>query len=174
MKEEYVSRINRVIDHIESNLDAPLPLEQLAKIAHFSRFHFHRIFGAMVGETVNQFVQRKRVEKAASQLIHIPKKSVTEIALDCGYTSPATFARAFKNHFGMSASDWRAGGRSDVTGVAGLDQHDADPVEGRHVADATTGAPAGRGQREVATPRRGQYRSTGQRLQCGEIGRHRC
>lgn len=109
LREEYVARINRVIDYIEANIEKDLPLETLADVACFSRFHFHRIFGAIVGETLNQFIQRIRVEKAASKLIHNPRKSITQIALECGFSSSATFARAYKEAFGMSASEWRSG-----------------------------------------------------------------
>lgn len=110
MKEEYISRINRVLDYIEKHLDENMSLDDLARVAHFSRFHFHRVFHAMVGETLHQFIQRLRLEKAASSLILHPKKSVTEVALDSGFSSSAAFARAFKDFFQMSASDWRAGG----------------------------------------------------------------
>jgi AraC family transcriptional regulator len=106
----YVSRINRVIDHIDKHLDQPMKLETLAEIAHFSPFHFHRIFRALVGETLNHFIQRIRLEKAASMLLYSSSKSVTEIALDCGFSGSAPFARAFKDLFGMSASEWRSGG----------------------------------------------------------------
>jgi AraC family transcriptional regulator len=74
-REEYVARINRVIDYIESHLDERLSLERLAKVANFSPFHFHRIFGAMVGQTLNQFIARLRAEKAAMQLVSNPKKT---------------------------------------------------------------------------------------------------
>jgi len=110
LREQYVSRINCVIDYIEANIDADLSLENLAQVASFSSFHFHRIFRAMVGETLNQFIQRIRVEKAASKLLHNPKKTITEVALDCGFSSSATFARAFKETFHMSASEWRLAG----------------------------------------------------------------
>ena len=64
-KDEYTARINRVLDYIEANIDTALSLETLAGVAHFSPFHFHRIFKAMTGETLNRFIQRIRVEKAA-------------------------------------------------------------------------------------------------------------
>lgn len=108
MRDEYISRINRVIDHIESHIDRPMSLEELADVAHFSRFHFHRIFKALVGETLHQFIQRIRVEKAAVRLIAQPKKSITEIALDCGFSGSAAFARAFRQAYGTSATRWRA------------------------------------------------------------------
>ena len=107
MRDEYTNRINRVIDYIEEHIDQPLSLEELADVAHFSRFHFHRIFKAMVEETLHQFIQRIRVEKAAMQLLAHPKKSITEIALDCGFTGSASFARAFRLAFNISASQWR-------------------------------------------------------------------
>ncbi len=104
---EYVARINRVIDFVEAHLNEELPLDRLAQVACFSPFHFHRIFSAMMGETLQRFVQRLRLERAAAQLLNDEKRSVTEIALDTGFASSATFARAFRNEFGMSATDWR-------------------------------------------------------------------
>ncbi|MCP4640771.1 MAG: AraC family transcriptional regulator, partial [bacterium] len=71
---------------------------------------FHRIFKAMVGETLNQFIRRVRLEKAANLLLTNPRDSITEIALSCGFSSSAAFARDFKGAFGMSASAWRSGG----------------------------------------------------------------
>ncbi len=107
-RDEYISRINRVIDYINENIDKELTLEKLAGVASFSQFHFHRLFKAMVGETLNQYIKRIRVEKAAAQLIANPKKSITEIAFDCGFSGSATFARVFKEFFRMSAGEWRA------------------------------------------------------------------
>ena len=107
-RQQYISRINRVIDYIEANLDQDLSLASLAKVANFSQFHFHRIFRAMVGETLNGFIQRIRIEKAATRLLDNPKASITEIAFDCGFSSSATFARAFRERYRMSASEWRS------------------------------------------------------------------
>ncbi len=108
LRKEYISRINRVIDYIEDNLDSELSLERLAEVAHFSRFYFHRIFKAIVGETLNQFIQRIRVEKAAVMLVTNSARSITEIALDAGFANSASFARVFKEHFSISASQWRS------------------------------------------------------------------
>jgi AraC family transcriptional regulator len=110
LREEYVRRINRVIDYIEAHLEKDLSLETLAEIACFSRYHFHRLFSAITGEPLGHFIQRIRLEKAASKLIHNPKKSITEVAFESGFSGSAGFARAFKEAFGMSARVWRAGG----------------------------------------------------------------
>jgi len=110
LRAEYRARINRVIDHIDRHIGENLRLEDLARTANFSRFHFHRIFSALVGETLNAYIQRRRTELAASALIQHPKATITEIALDFGYSGSDVFARTFKERFGMSATAWRAGG----------------------------------------------------------------
>ena len=107
---EYEKRVNRVIDHIRDHLAEPLSLAQLARVAAFSPFHFHRIFRAITGETVFGFIHRLRLERAAVRLLHHPRESVLAVALDHGFSSAATFARAFKAQFGMSAMAWRRGG----------------------------------------------------------------
>jgi AraC family transcriptional regulator len=117
LREEYLSRINRVIDYIDSNLEKELHLENLARIASFSPHHFHRIFSALVGEPLNQFIQRIRLERAAAKLIDQPKLSVTEIALDCGFSGSSSFARAFKDHFQMSATEWRSQCEEEISKI---------------------------------------------------------
>jgi len=106
-REEYVSRINDVFDYIEKNIHKELTLDKISAVACFSSFHFHRIFHSIVGETLNQFIKRVRIEKAATILSSNPKKSITEVAFDCGFSGSATFARSFKEHFRVSASEWR-------------------------------------------------------------------
>jgi len=127
LREEYTFRINRVLDYIERNIDKALSLTKLADIASFSRFHFHRIFAAMVGETTNQFIQRIRVNKAAGQLAVYPNKSITAIALDCGFSGSATFARAFRERYGMSASEWRDAYRND-SNMSKMNSNNDQPV----------------------------------------------
>ncbi|MHC4119630.1 MAG: AraC family transcriptional regulator [Planctomycetota bacterium] len=110
LRAEYVGRINRVIDYIEANLDRELSLGALARVASFSPYHFHRVFKGVIGETLNRFIQRRRVEKAASMLVSNPAKAITEVAFDCGFSGSAAFARSFKEFFGVSASEWRRTG----------------------------------------------------------------
>lgn len=104
---EYIARINRVLDYIDNHLDRELSLTSLAEVACFSPFHFHRIFRAMMGEPLNVFIKRLRLERAAAQLCNLPDKPITDIALDTGFSGSAAFARAFRDFFGMSASQWR-------------------------------------------------------------------
>ena len=106
---EYAQRINRVIDYLRANLDRQVKLQELAKVACFSEFHFHRIFGAVSGETLNDFTNRLRLEKAA-RLLRYSDHSLTDIALDCGFSSSATFSRAFRSGFDTSPSQFRKSG----------------------------------------------------------------
>jgi len=106
-RNEYAARINRVVDYIDMHLDQNLSLGELAEIAYFSKFHFHRIFKAFYGETLSQFVLRLRLQKAAIELLNSPTKSITEIALDCGFSAPEVFTRTFKTKFKSSPSQWR-------------------------------------------------------------------
>jgi AraC family transcriptional regulator len=110
---DYKSRINKVIDYIEQNLDRDLTLDELAEVACFSKFHFHRIFASLLNETLFQFIQRLRLEKASMLLITQPDKSITEIAFQCGFTSSSIFARNFKEQFDQTASQWRQNKSND-------------------------------------------------------------
>jgi AraC-like DNA-binding protein len=107
---EYDGRVNRVVDYIRSHLGEALTLGELARIAAFSPFHFHRVFSALTGETLFAYIQRQRIEKAAGVLAAGVDPTILEVALDHGFSSAATFARAFRARFGMSASEWRRGG----------------------------------------------------------------
>lgn len=104
---EYVARINRVIDYIDKNLSQNFTLEEVATVANFSPFHFHRIFRFMVGEPLNQFISRIRMERAASFLIATPEKTITEIMFDVGINDSSSFSRLFKKYMKMSPTDWR-------------------------------------------------------------------
>ena len=106
----YIERVNAVIDYIETHLADDLSLATLAEVAHFSPYHFHRVFSTIVGETLSRFISRLRIERAATLLIQHPERAITDIAVDCGLTNPSSFARAFKDSFGMSATEWRESG----------------------------------------------------------------
>lgn len=106
-KEEYISRVNKVIDFIDQNIDEELSLDLLSHVANFSAYHFHRIFKAIVNEPLNKYIQRIRIEKAANQLIYNLKKSIQAIAFDCGFSSSQFFARVFKEYFNQKPSEWR-------------------------------------------------------------------
>jgi AraC family transcriptional regulator len=110
---EYERRMHRVIEEIDRRLDQPLDLASLAAVAHFSPYHFHRLFAAWMGETLGDYLRRRRVEQAAARLAAQPRLSVLQVALAVGFGSGEAFARAFKLRFGCSPSAWRARRKND-------------------------------------------------------------
>jgi AraC family transcriptional regulator len=104
---DYEISINNTINYISQNLNKTLTLDELSKIANFSKFHFMRIFKAFTGETIGDFIRRLRLEKSAFYLIYNKDMYITEIALDCGYSSSQNYAKVFKNYFGISPSEYR-------------------------------------------------------------------
>lgn len=105
---EYERRMHKVLTHIDAHLDETLELAALADVAHFSAFHFHRLFAAWAGETLGDYVRRRRVEVAALRLATQPRLSVLHAALSVGFGSGEAFSRAFRARFGSSPSAWRA------------------------------------------------------------------
>lgn len=93
-----------MIDHIFSRLSEPLRLTELAQIAELSPFHFQRVFQAIIGETPSEFVKRIRLEYALRQMSYGRQKSLTEIALNCGFGSSSDFSRSFKQRYGVAPS----------------------------------------------------------------------
>ena len=100
--------MHRVVAYIDEHLDQPLDLGTLAEVAHFSPFHFHRLFSAWMGETLGDYMRRRRVELAAMRLAAQPRSRVLNIALSTGFGSAEAFTRAFKSRFGCSPTAWRA------------------------------------------------------------------
>jgi AraC family transcriptional regulator len=101
---DYVARVNRAIDYIVSDLARPLRLDEVSAAGGFSPFHFHRVFKALLGETLNQFVKRQRLERALRVMSHAPKRSLTDVALDCGFSSSSDFSRSFRHYYGAPPS----------------------------------------------------------------------
>jgi AraC family transcriptional regulator len=102
----YADAAQRVIEHVHAHLDEALDLEQLARMACLSPFHFHRVFRGMVGETPVELIRRLRMERAAWQLAHTDR-SVTLIAFDAGYETHEAFTRAFRALYSTSPSGFR-------------------------------------------------------------------
>jgi AraC family transcriptional regulator len=107
----YQERMGRVLVHIQNHLDEPMPLDQLAGVACFSPWHFHRIFRGMVGESVKEHVRRLRLERAA-QCLKSTERPVLDIALEAGYETHESFTRAFAAMFESSPSAFRAGAQA--------------------------------------------------------------
>ena len=109
---DYETRLLRVLDHIDTHLAETLDLEDLAAIACFSPFHFHRIFRGMTGEPLAGYIRRRRLERAAEKLLE-SDISITDLAFETGFESAEGFTRAYKARFGLSPSEYRRDCRRD-------------------------------------------------------------
>jgi len=109
----YTERILGVLVFIHRNLDDRLPLEAYAKVAHFSPYHFHRIFRGMVGESLAEHIRRLRLERAAMRLRHTDW-AIIEIALEAGYEAHEAFTRAFRALWGLQPITLPAGQERDA------------------------------------------------------------
>lgn len=104
---DYKSRINKVFDYIEANFNKQFRLDELAEIANFSKYHFNRIFWAMVGERPFQFITRLKLEKAATYLKSDSNVTISDVAFKCGFNDLSVFSRNFKLFFKYSPTEWR-------------------------------------------------------------------
>jgi AraC family transcriptional regulator len=132
-RDVYIDRMHRVTEHIDQHLDQFLDLESLAEVAHFSPFHFHRLFSALMGETLGAYLRRRRCEVAATRLLAQPKLSVLQIALGVGFGSAEAFTHAFAARFGCSPTTWRLRQAAERAATSNPDQTNGKPdqAEGR-------------------------------------------
>lgn len=98
IRQEYLKRINFVLDFIENNLDIDLSLKFLSEKVHYSPYHFHRIFSIVVNERLNEFINRKRIERIASILLVNPGIPLKNLVFEYGFNSDSSFSRAFKKY----------------------------------------------------------------------------
>lgn len=103
----YKERVDRVIDFIGKHLDEELELDELCRIACFSKYHFHRLFTAYTGLPLMGYIKWLQLKRAAHQLIVHKEETIINIALDAGFESHESFARAFKQVCGQSPSEFR-------------------------------------------------------------------
>lgn len=103
----HIARIRKVLDYIENNLHEELKLEIIAKEGHYSPFHFHRIFKGIIGETIQEFILRKRMERAIFLLTKDKYKLLNEVCLETGFNSHSTFSKTFRKYFGITPSNFR-------------------------------------------------------------------
>ncbi len=101
----YIQRINKVIDYIEDNISKKLTLVELAGVAMFSKYHFHRIFKVVSGETLNNYIRRQKMEKAQRRISSDKNISISELSFELGYKSGANFSADFQKYFGFSPSE---------------------------------------------------------------------
>jgi AraC family transcriptional regulator len=128
---EYERRLHAVVEYVDRHLDDKLDLATLAGVAHFSPFHFHRLFQALMGEPLGDYIRRRRLELAAVRLRAQLRIPVIQIALGVGFGSAEAFTRAFRSRFGCSPTEWRKSKRDQMGGKPGQARNPASRKHGR-------------------------------------------
>lgn len=103
----HVSRVLRVVHHLWQHLDEDTPLAVLAELAHFSPWHFHRLYHGVTGETVAATRQRLRLQRASLELAQRQQTPLLQVARRAGYGSSAAFVRAFRAAYGVTPGRYR-------------------------------------------------------------------
>jgi transcriptional regulator GlxA family with amidase domain len=101
-----LERLRRVRDKLEAGAGAPVDLDAMARAACFSKFHFLRLFRQAYGETPIRYLSQLRLDRARV-LLETTDRSVTEICLEVGFESLASFSGAFRRHTGASPQRYR-------------------------------------------------------------------
>ncbi len=106
VKNDYYERIEKTIDFIEENLKEKLTIEMIAEKAYFSKYHFIRVFTAMTGETVGNYLRKRRISRSSKQLIN-SNSTILDIALDYQFESQEAYTRSFKKIYNTSPGKYR-------------------------------------------------------------------
>ncbi|WP_379160931.1 effector binding domain-containing protein [Paenibacillus sp. sgz5001063] len=106
---EWLIRMKDALDYMESKMTEPLRIEDIARVAHVSPFHFQRMFSMLTGVTVADYIRKRRLTLAAQELA-ISQIRVLDVALKYGYDSPEAFAKAFRRAHGLTPSSAREPG----------------------------------------------------------------
>ncbi len=134
---EYDRRLHAVLDYIDRHLEREIRLDELAEVAHFSAFHFHRVFAAWYGEVLGEYLRRRRLEQAAIRLRAQPQVPVLQVALGVGFSSSEAFARAFRARFKVTPTQWR----KSKTGLFNSKPDQARAGENGHAVAAASATP---------------------------------
>ncbi|MFI7212029.1 GyrI-like domain-containing protein [Micromonospora maritima] len=104
-----LDRLNQAMDHLEQRLDQPLDVPELARIACVSEHHFRRLFSALAGVPLSEYVRRRRLTLAAADVL-AGRESLLDVAVRWGYGSNEAFARAFRSVHGVGPAEARRAG----------------------------------------------------------------
>ncbi|MGN9820130.1 AraC family transcriptional regulator [Streptomyces sp. SD11] len=104
-----LERLNEALEHIESRLDQPIEVTELARITRTSEYHFRRLFSALAGLPLSEYIRRRRLTVAGAEVL-AGERTLLEIAVRYGYGSGEAFARAFRAVHGVGPGEARRTG----------------------------------------------------------------
>lgn len=103
---DYGPKVHESLEYIEKNLRNKINLDDLAEKAYLSKYHYHRLFHKIVGESVNSYINKRRMEAAAKELV-LSDDRIIDIALRYQYSSQESFSRAFKREYQLAPGQYR-------------------------------------------------------------------
>lgn len=103
---DYQVTLHGSVEYIEKNLKEKINLDDLAHKANLSKYHYHRLFHKIVGDSVSRYITKRRMEKAAEDLIQT-EQPIINIALNYQYASQESFSRAFMRIYGLTPGKYR-------------------------------------------------------------------
>jgi AraC family transcriptional regulator len=102
----YRLRVEAALEYLDNNIDSNLSLQSISNVAGFSPYHFHRIFRAITGKNLHEYILTRRLNLAANQLLY-ETCDITKIAFDNGFSTPSAFSKSFKEKFGCTPTQYK-------------------------------------------------------------------
>jgi len=118
---KYENRIQRSVDYIDAHLSEPLELAEIASKSGYSLSHFYRVFPAITGFSIKEFVRNKRLALSARRLV-TSRTRILDIALECGFESQEVFTRAFSGLYGCTPGEYRKNRQNSIKGFDQMDE----------------------------------------------------
>ncbi|MBD9732462.1 AraC family transcriptional regulator [Streptomyces sp. H28] len=109
-----LDRLNQILEHIEDRLDQQVDVAELARLAATSEYHLRRMFSALAGVPLSEYVRRRRLTVAGAEVL-ADQESLLDIAVRYGYGSGEAFARAFRTMHGVGPGEARRTGAALVS-----------------------------------------------------------
>lgn len=105
-----LERLNDAMEHIEAHLGERIEAAELARIAMTSEYHFRRMFSALAGTPLSEYIRRRRMTVAGAEVLGDPGRTLLDVAVRYGYDTGEGFARAFRAVHGIGPGEARSGG----------------------------------------------------------------
>ncbi|MFJ1786488.1 GyrI-like domain-containing protein [Streptomyces anulatus] len=105
-----LERLNDAMEHIEAHLGERIEVAELARIAMTSEYHFRRMFSALAGLPLSEYIRRRRMTVAGAEVLGAPDRTLLDVAVRYGYDTGEGFARAFRAVHGIGPGEARRGG----------------------------------------------------------------
>lgn len=107
----YIQSIQTAVEYIESNLKGTLNLSSIAESAGYSMYHFDRVFKFTLGESIMEYVRKRKLSEAAKMLVDTDRR-IIDIAMEFGFLSQGAFTSSFSKYYGITPGRYRKNGKN--------------------------------------------------------------